>query len=142
MCKFLFGDSVLALNYKYYQVTSSVKTFSNLHFRSRYRTKREPPKLGSIWGGSRPNVHLKETCRKTNRHFRKFFEKFFQSLRRATEASFCPILACDTALETFELAFKNDNIFQVCAQIGNMCFRTDFNMFLATFRISPFLMCA
>ena len=31
MCNFLLGDSVLALNYKYYQVTSSEKNFSNSH---------------------------------------------------------------------------------------------------------------
>ena len=50
MWKFLFGESVSTLNYKYYQVTSSVKTFSNSYFRSRYRTKEYPPKSVSIWG--------------------------------------------------------------------------------------------
>ena len=67
LCKFLCGDSVLTLNYKYYQVTSSVKTFYTLHFRSRYRPKRQPPQIDTDLGGGgcHPNVHLKGICRKT-----------------------------------------------------------------------------
>ena len=34
-----------------------------------------------------------------------FSKNPFQNLQRTTEASFCPILACDTALESFLLVF-------------------------------------
>ena len=39
------------------------------------------------------------------RLFGEVFENPFQNLQRATETSFCPILACDKALESFNIAF-------------------------------------
>ena len=47
----------------------------------------------------------------------RFLKNFFQTLWRATAPSLCRILACDTALESFNLIFKDGNIFQVCAHI-------------------------
>ena len=64
MCNFLFGDSVLALNYKYYQVTSSAKTFSNSFYSWRCRSKEYPPKSTPIWGYS-PKFPFERICRET-----------------------------------------------------------------------------
>ena len=50
MCNFLFGDSVLTLNYKYNQATSSAKTFSNSNSPSRCKPKEYPPNPRSDWG--------------------------------------------------------------------------------------------
>ena len=50
MQNFLFGDSVLVLNYKYYQVTSSAKNFSKSFYSWRCRSKEYPPKSTPIWG--------------------------------------------------------------------------------------------
>ena len=67
MCNFLFGDSVLTLNYKYYQVTSSAKTFSNSFYSWRCRSKEyPPPNRPDLGGGTRPNVRLKGICPKTH----------------------------------------------------------------------------
>ena len=55
MCNFLFGASVLTLNYKYYQVTPSVKIFFSSSCSSRCRSKEYPPPFrGSKWGGYSP----------------------------------------------------------------------------------------
>ena len=53
------------------------------------------------------NIDIFETFLKNFHFFSKMsiFEIFFQNLRRATEARFCPILACDTALESFKVVF-------------------------------------
>ena len=48
------------------------------------------------------------------------FEKFFQALRRAKEANFCPILACDMALESLKVAFQDGIITQVSADIRHI----------------------
>ena len=65
MCNFLFGDSVLTLNYKYNQATSSAKTFFNPYSSSRCKPKEYPPPIrGRIGGGTRRNGHLEEICLK------------------------------------------------------------------------------
>ncbi len=70
MWKFLFGKSFLTLNYKYYQVTSCVKTFSYSHFSSSYRSKEYPPNPISDWGGgTHPNGSLETTCLETDLQF-------------------------------------------------------------------------
>ena len=51
MCNFLFGNFVLTLNYKYYKVTSSAKTFSNAFYSSRCSSKEYPPKWLCDLGG-------------------------------------------------------------------------------------------
>ena len=65
MCNFLFGDSVLTLNYKYNQVTSGAKTFSNSYSALRCRPKEYPPQIRRWLGGTRRNGHLEEICLKT-----------------------------------------------------------------------------
>ena len=66
MCNFLFSDSVLTLNYKYNQATSSAKTFSNSHSSSRCKPKEYPPQSDvGLGGGTRRNGDLEEICVKT-----------------------------------------------------------------------------
>ena len=74
MCNLLFGDSVLTLNYKYNQVTSGAKTFSNSYSALRCRPKEYPPQSDADWGGTRRNGHLEEICLKTP--FSKLPSKF------------------------------------------------------------------
>jgi len=47
----------------------------------------------------------------------RFLKNHFQTLRRTTAASNRWILACDAALESFDLVFQDGNMFQVFAHI-------------------------
>ena len=51
ICNFLFGDSVLNLNYKYIEVSPSAKTFTNSHSSSRCRSKESLPPIRYRIGG-------------------------------------------------------------------------------------------
>ena len=52
MYDFVFDNSFVALNYKYYEVPSSAKTFSNSYYSSRFREKECPPQIGVDLGGA------------------------------------------------------------------------------------------
>ena len=66
MYEISFDKKFSALNYKYTQVPSSVKSFSNSFFSSRCTEKEYPPNPISDWGGgTHPNGSLETTCLET-----------------------------------------------------------------------------